>query len=53
VGTFEIGSELEFEGVPVAFVKDPFMVTFDVEKEKIVGLKLAAPPRRGAKKSAR
>jgi hypothetical protein len=48
-GTPETGSELEFEGVPVAFAKDPFMVTFDVEKEKIVGLKVTQPVRRGAK----
>ena len=50
-GTPEPGSELEFEGVPVAFAKDPFMVTFDVEKEKVVGLKVTPPARRGAKKS--
>jgi tetratricopeptide (TPR) repeat protein len=52
-GAPETGSELEFEGVPVEFVKDPFMVTFEVEREKIVGLKLAPPARRGARKGVR
>ena len=33
-----IGSVVEFEGVPSAFSKDPFMVTFDVEKSKLAGL---------------
>jgi hypothetical protein len=50
-GKPEIGSELEFEGVPAAFTKDPFMVTFDVEKAKITGLKMEAPPRPAAKKA--
>lgn len=43
-GKVEIGSDLEFEGVPSAFTKDPFMVTFDVEKAKLEGLKVEAPP---------
>jgi Tfp pilus assembly protein PilF len=55
-GKPEPGSPIEFEGVPVAFSKDPFMVTFDVEKEKITGLNVeaAAPARKsgGAKKGA-
>lgn len=50
-GKPELGAQLEFEGVPVGFVKDPFMVTFDVEKEKIAGLKIeSAPARRPTKK---
>lgn len=36
-----IGSELSFEGVPVEFNKDPFMVTFD--QAKISGLSMEAP----------
>ena len=34
------------DGVPTAFTKDPFLLTFDVEKAKIDGLKLTpcAPP---------
>jgi tetratricopeptide (TPR) repeat protein len=52
-GKPELGSQLEFEGVPVAFAKDPFMVTFDVEKEKITGLKLEpAPARRPTKRGS-
>jgi hypothetical protein len=36
-GKMESGAEIEFEGVAAAFTKEPFMVTFDVEKSKIVG----------------
>jgi len=37
-GKADPGVEIEFAGVPSAFVKDPsFMVTFDVEKKKVVG----------------
>jgi hypothetical protein len=36
-GKMEAGGDIEFEGVAVAFTKEPFMVTFDVEKSKIVG----------------
>jgi len=36
-GKADAGVEIEFAGVPSAFVKDPFMVTFDVEKKKVVG----------------
>jgi hypothetical protein len=31
--------EIEFEGIGESFTKDPFMVTFTVEKGKITGLK--------------
>jgi tetratricopeptide (TPR) repeat protein len=54
-GRPEPGSPVEFEGVPVAFAKEPFMVTFDVEKDGVAGLKMgpAAPARRPvARKSA-
>jgi hypothetical protein len=46
-----VGSPVDFEGVPVAFTKDPFMVTFD--QAKVSGLKTeapAAPARRPAGK---
>ena len=45
-GKAEPGTELEFEGVPSAFTKDPFMLTFEVEgKDKIEGWPAqAAPP---------
>ncbi|HZT33149.1 MAG TPA: hypothetical protein VFA33_24895 [Bryobacteraceae bacterium] len=42
-GKPELGTEIEFEGVPSAFSKDPFMLTMDCEKAKITGLKVTAP----------
>lgn len=46
------GTEIQFEGVPSAFSKEPFNLTFDVERAKISGLPKAAPaaPARGAAK---
>ncbi len=39
-GKPEVGVEIEFEGIGESFTKDPsLMVTFDVEKGKITGLK--------------
>ena len=35
---------VEFEGVPTAFTKDPFMLTFETEKAKVTGLEMDAPP---------
>jgi hypothetical protein len=45
-GKAEPGIEIQFQGVPSAFTKDPFMLTFDVDsKDKIEGWpKQAAPP---------
>ena len=34
-GKPEVGVEVEFEGIGDSFTKDPFMVTFDVEKAKV------------------
>lgn len=50
-GKPETGQEIQFKGVPAAFVKDPFMLTMDAEKDKIEGMKstpcaAAAPVRR-------
>ncbi len=47
-GKPETGTEIEFEGVGDSFAKDPFMLTFNVEKAKITGLKeeKVAPARR-------
>jgi hypothetical protein len=47
-GKPELGTEIEFEGVGDSFTKEPFMVTFNVEKAKITGLKeeKVAPARR-------
>jgi tetratricopeptide (TPR) repeat protein len=47
-GKPKVGSVIDFEGVPSAFTKDPFMLTFDVEKAKISGLEFEAPPARKA-----
>ncbi len=50
VGKADPGTDIEFEGVVSGFAKDPFMVTFDVEKkEQISGWPAPAPP---AKKAA-
>src|SRR5437867_6302845 len=49
-GKAEAGTELQFEGVPSEFTKDPFMLTFDVDsKDKIEGWPAqAAPPAKKA-----
>ncbi len=56
-GKAPAGTVIEFEGVPKSFTQSPFMLTMDVEKEKIEGWPAqAAPPvhkaapRTGAKK---
>ncbi len=38
------GTVIEFEGVAVEFVREPFNLTFDVEKEQIVGWPAPPPP---------
>src|ERR1700730_1977840 len=45
-GKADKGTEIQFEGIPTAFTKDPFMLTFTVEsKDKIEGWPAqAAPP---------
>jgi hypothetical protein len=45
-GKPEMGTEIQWEGVPSAFTKDPFMLTMDTEKAKIENLKVSpcAPP---------
>ena len=44
-GKADPGTEISFEGVASAFTKDPFMVTFDVDKAKVDGWPAqAAPP---------
>jgi Tfp pilus assembly protein PilF len=47
-GKAEPGTDIKFQGIPSAFTKEPFMVTFDVEsKDKIEGWPVqAAPPAR-------
>jgi hypothetical protein len=34
-GTMPVGSEIRFKGAPAAYTKSPFMVTFDVDTEKM------------------
>jgi tetratricopeptide (TPR) repeat protein len=53
-GKPEVGVEIEFEGIGDSLTKDPaLMVTFNVEKAKITGLKVeaVAPVRRPVRKS--
>jgi len=53
-GSVDPGAEISFEGIPVAFTKEPFNVTFDVEKAKIEGWtgKATPPARKAAPKKA-
>jgi hypothetical protein len=53
-GKPEAGQEIQWEGVPAAFVADPFELTMDTEQDKIEGLKTeacgparAAPAKKG------
>jgi tetratricopeptide (TPR) repeat protein len=52
----EPGTEISFEGVAANFTKEPFMVTFDVEKAKVTGWPAPPPPAKkapvGKKKAA-
>jgi hypothetical protein len=50
-GKPEVNSEFQWEGVPSAFAKEPFLLTMDTDKTKLEGLKVtpctaAAPVRR-------
>lgn len=49
-GKPDLNSEFHWEGIPVSFTKDPFMLTMTVEKAKLEGLKVepcaAAPAHR-------
>jgi hypothetical protein len=53
-GKPEAGTEIQWEGVPSAFTKEPFLLTMDTEKAKIEGLKVtpcaAAPAKKGVSK---
>jgi hypothetical protein len=51
-GKPETGTEVQFEGVPSAFSKEPFMLTMDAEKAKVEGLKVTpCAPTAPAKKA--
>jgi len=52
-GKVETGGDIEFNGVPTAFTKDPFMLTMVTEKSKIDGLNITpCTPAAPAKKAA-
>ena len=51
-GKPEAGVEVQWEGVPSAFTKDPFILTMDTEKAKIENLKMAPCAAAPAKKAA-
>ena len=47
-GTAPKGTDLEFEGVASSFTTTPFNVTFEVEKDKLVGWPVQAGTKKGA-----
>ncbi len=49
-GKADAGTEIEFEGVPSAFSKEPFNLTIDVEKDKLYGWPAPAAPAPAPKK---
>jgi len=50
-GKPETGTEIQWEGVPAAFTKDPFLLTMDTEKAKIENLKTSPCAAAPAKKA--
>ena len=51
-GTVAPGTEITFTGEPVSFTKEPYVVTFDVEKENVSGVDLGpAPPSKAKAKT--
>jgi hypothetical protein len=47
-GKAEPGTEIEFEGIASEFTREPFMLTFEVEKDKLKGWPAAPPPAKKA-----
>jgi hypothetical protein len=47
----EVGEELSFEGIAKSFVKDPYMLTVTVEKDKLEGWTGKNGPRPGGGKT--
>jgi hypothetical protein len=47
-GKPEVNSEFQWEGVPTAFTREPFLLTMDTEKSKIEGLKVSPCAAAGA-----
>ncbi|HYV63964.1 MAG TPA: hypothetical protein VE958_14875 [Bryobacteraceae bacterium] len=50
-GKMEAGEELQFEGVAKSYTKQPFMVVFETEPDKIVGWTGKNPPKPSAGKA--
>ena len=48
VGSAPVGTDLEFEGAGTAFTADPFNLTMEVEREKLVGWPVQAGPAKKA-----
>jgi hypothetical protein len=51
-GKMEPGDELQFEGVAKAYTKQPFMLIFETESDKIVGWTGKNPPKASVNKAA-
>jgi hypothetical protein len=50
-GKPEVGSEIQWEGVPMSFTKEPFLVTMETDKAKIENLKSSPCAAAPAKKA--
>jgi len=51
-GVAPAGTVLQFRGAPESFTKEPFMVTFEVDKEALTGWPAPPPPAKKAPKKA-
>ena len=51
-GAAPAGTVLQFRGAPESFAKEPFMVTFQVEKENVSGCPAPTPPAKKAPRKA-
>jgi len=51
-GVAPAGTVIQFRGAPESFTKEPFMVTFEVDKEAVTGWPAPAPPAKRAPKKA-
>ncbi len=53
IGSAPVGTELEFEGVPMSYTSSPYMLTLEVEVGQVHGWPAPAPPaKKGAAKKA-
>ncbi len=52
-GTAEPGTEIAFAGIAMEFTRDPFMLTFEVEKGQVEGWPAPAPKKAPAKKKGK